>query len=78
VLQYQLQRAAESVASDAERVFDLTVRAPVPLRVLCARVYGASAAEERQAQVARLNALRTPGLVPAGTTLKMPAARGLR
>jgi prophage DNA circulation protein len=78
MLQYQVQRAAEAVASEAERVFDLTLRASVPLRVLCARVYGAAEAEDRQRQVLRLNPLRSPGLVPSGTTLKMPAVGGRR
>jgi hypothetical protein len=66
-------RAAEASTSESDRVFDLDVIAPVPLRTLCAQVYGGAAAEDRSRQVAQINRLRTPGLVPAGTRLKMPS-----
>jgi hypothetical protein len=72
-LRYQVSRAAMAVTSEAERVFDLVVREPIPARLLCAQVYGAAAAEERARQVVELNRLRTPGRIPPGTTLKMPA-----
>jgi hypothetical protein len=73
MLRYQVSRAAMAVTSEAERVFDLLVREPMPARLLCAQVYGAAAAEERARQVVELNRLRTPGRIPPGTTLKMPA-----
>jgi nucleoid-associated protein YgaU len=49
------------------------VTEPMPARLLCAQVYGAAAAEERARQVVELNRIRTPGRIPPGTTLKMPA-----
>jgi hypothetical protein len=64
--------AAEAAASESARVFDYLVSVPTPLRVICARVYGATEAEDRARQVRQLNDLRSPGLVPAGVTLKMP------
>jgi hypothetical protein len=70
-LQYEVQRAAEAAVSDADNVFDLTVRVPRPLRAICAELYGAALAEDRATKIAKLNRLRTPGLVPAGSRLKM-------
>lgn len=72
LLGYQARRAAESVASETAAVVDLLVRESAPLRLLCAQLYGAADAEDKARQVQTLNALRTPGLVPAGTTLKVP------
>jgi prophage DNA circulation protein len=78
ILRARVLDAAEASASETARVFDFLVQVATPLRVICARVYGASEAEERARQVRVLNDLRTPGLVPAGVTLKMPVpeARG--
>lgn len=73
LLRYQLARAAETFTAESSRVFDLYVTSPEPLLAICARVYGAANAEERAAEVARGNRIRTPGLIPGGTTLKMPS-----
>lgn len=72
-LGYQLQRAALAATADADRVFDLFVAVPRPMIAICAEVYGASLALDRADQNTRLNRVRTPGLVPGGTTLKMIA-----
>lgn len=66
-LSYQLSRAATSFASQATNVFDLTITVPQALRAICARVYGPALAEDRQRQVTKMNRIRTPGRVPAGT-----------
>lgn len=71
LLRYQLGRAAEAATSDAEHVFDLVVAVGRPLIAICSETYGASLATDRADSIAKLNRLRTPGLVPAGTTLKM-------
>ena len=71
MLRYQLGRAAEAATADADHVFDLTVSTPRPLLAICVDVYGASLAPDRRDSIAKLNRLRTPGMVPAGTTLKM-------
>lgn len=67
--------AANAVTSTVGAVFRLLVDRPTPLRVLAARVYGAVLAAERMAEIVRLNDLGTPGMVPAGTSLVMPARR---
>lgn len=71
LLRYQLGRAAEAATSDADHVFDLVVAVARPLIAICSETYGASLATDRADSIAKLNRLRTPGLVPAGTTLKM-------
>lgn len=72
-LRYSVVQAASATTSETARVTEITLAAAEPLRALCARLYGASEAEERARQVQKLNGLRTPGLVPAGTSLKLPA-----
>ncbi len=72
-LRYQVVRAAEAATSTAQNVFDFLVAAPRPLLVICAEIYGPALAQERWQDVISLNRVRTPGLVPAGTTLKMPS-----
>ena len=72
-LRYSIVRAAEAVTSETSRVTEYTLAVAEPLRSLCARLYGAQDAEDRARQVQKLNGIRTPGLVRAGTTLKLPA-----
>ena len=67
--------AANAVTSTAGAVFRLLVDRPTPLRVIAARVYGAVLAAERMAEIVKLNDIGTPGRVPAGTSLIMPARR---
>jgi len=74
VLRYQVTRAAESFTSEAERLLEVTVGQDSPLLAICAELYPASIAVERARQVAKLNRVRTPGRVPAGTVLKMPSS----
>lgn len=72
-LRYELGRAAESFTAESSSVFDLFVDSATPLLAICSSIYGAALAVDRAAEVARGNRIRTPGLVPAGTTLKMPS-----
>lgn len=64
--------AAEAAAAPVAQVFDYVVQAQTPLRVICARTYGADQAEAKAREVRQVNNLRDPALVPAGTVLKMP------
>lgn len=75
VLRYAVTCAASAVTSETSRVSSFTLVAAEPLLSLCARKYGAGEAQDRARQVAKLNGLRTPSLVPAGTTLKLPAVK---
>jgi hypothetical protein len=72
-LRYAVVRAAEAVTSETSKVTSLVLDAAEPLLSICARVYSPREAQERARQVAKLNGLRGPGLVPAGTALKLPA-----
>jgi hypothetical protein len=73
LLRYSVVRAAGAVTSETQRVTTVTLEVAEPLLSLCARVYPVREAQERARQVAKINGLRTPGLVPAGTTIKLPA-----
>lgn len=73
LLGYQVRRAGEAAITTVATFIDVTIGAPQPLRAICARIYGPALAEARTEQVAKANRLRTPGLVRAGTVLKMPA-----
>jgi hypothetical protein len=70
-----VQQFGDSVRSDVDQLISLRTDAPRPLLAICQEVYGAELAAERADQVARLNRIRTPNRVPAGTTLKLPAPR---
>jgi len=71
-LQSQLRRAAEAATSEAEDVYEVAVTTSMPVRLLCAQIYGAAEADDKARQVTTLNRLRTPGRIPAGTVLKVP------
>ena len=71
----QVIAAATSATATAGAVFRLLVDRPTPLRVLVARVYGAAQVADRMTEIIRLNDLATPGRVPAGTELVLPALR---
>ncbi|MBA2718935.1 MAG: DNA circularization N-terminal domain-containing protein [Chloroflexi bacterium] len=72
-LRFEVVRAGEAFTSSTSTVFDLFVAVPQPVLAICAEVYGAADARDFAAKVTKANRLRTPGRVPAGTTLKMPA-----
>lgn len=73
LLRYEVSRAAQAFTSDAATVFDLFVDQPRPLLAICAEIYGGAEARDKYEQVKSINRVRTPGRVPAGTTLKMPS-----
>ncbi len=72
-LKFQVVRAAESATSSAAHVIDVYVAVPRPLIAISAELYGAAAAPSQADAIAKLNRVRTPGLIPAGTTLKCPS-----
>lgn len=72
-LRYSVRLAASAVTSETAQVLRFVVQTAEPLRAMCARLFGASEAEERARQVMKLNGLRTPGMIPAGTALVLPA-----
>ncbi len=72
-LRGEMWRYAEAVRRAAPRAFDLEILVPLPLRVLCTRLYGAAEAAARMAEALELNAIKTPLRIGAGTKLRMPA-----
>jgi len=68
-----VQLAGQALTSDAAQLISFFVAQPLPLLALCADIYGPELAADRADRVTRLNRVRTPNRVPAGTTLKMPA-----
>lgn len=74
LLRHEITRAGEAFTAASRATFDVLVGAVArPLLAICAEVYGAASARARAEEVRRSNRIRTPGLVPAGTVLKMPA-----
>lgn len=71
-LHYQVSRAGEALTATAAQMFQITVAAARPMLAICSDVYGADEAADRADDVTQINRVRTPGLVPAGTVLKMP------
>lgn len=72
-LRYSITQAAQAATAEASNVVDYRVRVATPLRSLCARLYGARLAEDRAGEIVSINGIRIPGLIPAGTVLKVPA-----
>ncbi|MDQ3295070.1 MAG: DNA circularization N-terminal domain-containing protein [Myxococcota bacterium] len=75
LLRYSLVRAASAFTADSATFVDVYVDQPRPLLAICAELFGAADAQDRADEAARSNRLRTPGLVPRGTTLKLPRPR---
>lgn len=73
-LRYEIVRAGAALTSDADSLLEVFVAVPRPVLAICAEVYGAELARQRATEVTKINRIRTPGRVPAGTTLKMPSA----
>lgn len=66
--------AADALTADSDGMISLRVDVrPLPLLSICTEVYGADAAPDQAERVARINRVRTPNRVPAGTVLRMPA-----
>jgi hypothetical protein len=73
-LLYSVRKAAETVITDTPRIVDWRPLAPTSLFAFCQRTYGADEAEERADQIERLNDIKNPARIEAGTVLKVPAA----
>lgn len=71
LVRYQLVLAAEAFTAAAEIIVEATVDEPMPVLAIAAEIYGAEEAQERADEITRTNRLRTPGLVPRGTVLKV-------
>lgn len=65
--------AGQALTADAEHLISLRVETPRPLLSICAEVYGPADAVDRTQAVTKLNRIRTPNRIPAGTTIKLPA-----
>lgn len=70
-----VQLAGQALTSDTEPLISFFVGQPLPLLAICADIYGPELAADRADRVTRINRVRTPNRVPAGTTLRMPAPR---
>ncbi len=70
-----VRRAADALTDSGGHATTIHVSAATPLMAICSEVYGPDLAIEMAEKVARSNRLRTPGLVPAGTTLSMLPVR---
>jgi prophage DNA circulation protein len=72
LLAFQVTQAGAAITSTAGQLFQITVTRALPLLAICTPIYGPDDAPDYADQVANINRVRTPGLVPAGTILKMP------
>lgn len=77
-LRYQMGRAAEVVIRDAPALIELVTAAAAPLGTILADVYGAAGATEHRDEAIRLNSIRDPMLLDAGTRLTLPTPRQIR
>lgn len=68
---YQLRMSALAVIAEGEAASEFVVEAGAPLIAIARRLYGGAQAQERAEDLRRLNNLRAPGYVPAGTRLKV-------
>lgn len=68
---YQLMQAGQAVVAEADNVYDYVVEQAEPLIATARRLYGGQNARSRADELLRLNGLKTPGMVPAGTKLKV-------
>jgi len=66
-------RAAIVVRSTTPRQITFTTAAPLPLRLIAVKLYGAKQAQVRYEELLRLNKVRNPMRVPAGTVLHAQA-----
>lgn len=67
-----LQRYANNVQRAANRVTSIQLDAPVPLMVLVAEFYGADVAYRLKDTVVKLNSIKDPLRLAAGTVVKLP------
>jgi hypothetical protein len=70
-----VQVTVESLTSDDDQTISVRVDRPMPLLSICSEIYGPDLAADQAQRVTRMNRLRTPNRVPAGTTLTMPSPR---
>jgi prophage DNA circulation protein len=73
LLRYELVRAAQAFTSNAPTLIEIFVEQPSPVMAIAAELYGGALAQQRRDEIVKLNRIRTPARVPAGTRLKVPA-----
>jgi len=69
-LHAEIRRAAQAARQVAPSLIEFTVAAPVPLRVMATNLYGAAAAQEKYAELLRLNDFDDPTLILSGTVVR--------
>lgn len=72
-LHHNVVRAAAVITARSPRFVEIRVDMTAPLLVIAARYYGASEAGDRAEQLSKLNVVRNPARVEAGTILKAQA-----
>lgn len=71
LLQYTIRQAARAYSAPDPRVISITVREPLPLRIIAGQFYGAREADRRTQELRDLNPnLASPALLPSGTVLR--------
>lgn len=68
-----MRSAGDALTADSDGMISLRIDRPMPLLSICSEVYGADAAPDQADRVTRINRVRTPNRIPAGTMLRMPA-----
>lgn len=67
----QLQSAGEAVVAEYSVLIDAETTTAEPLIAFARRLFGGAQARERAEEIKRLNGIKTPGMIPAGTKLKV-------
>lgn len=75
---FQIALAAEAFRQQQPQLIEIELRANLPLRVVVTEHYGATDADQRYAEVMRLNDIEDPSSILAGTILLIPSPAGAR
>lgn len=73
MLLFSMRQAAGKIRQTQPQIVSITTTRDLPLLIILADYYGAADARTRRDEVERLNDIDDPTLVPAGTTLRVPA-----
>lgn len=67
----QLVQSGQAVVADTDNLLEVVTERSEPLISFARRIYGGAQARERADELKRLNGIKTPGMVPSGTRLRV-------
>lgn len=70
-VRYQLVQSGQAVIADSQNIVEVVLEENEPLISFARRIYGGEQALARAEELRQLNGIKTPGMVPGGTRLKV-------